>query len=44
MVCTRCGIIGADARPNWLEQRARDSLTAMVVANVGPTALILVKL
>jgi hypothetical protein len=22
MVCTKCGIIGADARPNWLEQRA----------------------
>jgi hypothetical protein len=20
MVCTRCGIIGADARPNWQEQ------------------------
>jgi hypothetical protein len=23
MVCTRCGIIGADARPNWQEQPAR---------------------
>jgi hypothetical protein len=22
MVCTRCGIIGADARPNWQEQPA----------------------
>jgi len=22
MVCTRCGIIGADARPNWREMRA----------------------
>jgi hypothetical protein len=21
MVCTRCGIIGADARPNWQEQQ-----------------------
>ena len=21
MVCTRCGIIGADARPNWREMR-----------------------
>jgi hypothetical protein len=21
MVCTSCGIIGADARPNWREQR-----------------------
>jgi hypothetical protein len=25
MVCTRCGIIGADARPNWREQPARES-------------------
>jgi hypothetical protein len=23
---TRCGIIGADARPNWREQPARESL------------------
>jgi hypothetical protein len=23
MVCSRCGIIGADARPNWREQPAR---------------------
>jgi hypothetical protein len=23
MVCTRCGIIGADPRPNWQEQPAR---------------------
>ena len=22
MVCTRCGAIGADARPNWNERRA----------------------
>ena len=22
MVCTECGMIGADARPNWREQRA----------------------
>jgi hypothetical protein len=28
MVCTRCGIVGADARPNWLEQPARESLRA----------------
>ncbi len=21
MVCTRCGMIGADARPNWSEKR-----------------------
>jgi hypothetical protein len=27
MVCTRCGIIGANARPNWREQPARESLT-----------------
>jgi len=27
MVCTRCGIIGADARPNWLEQPQRETLT-----------------
>jgi hypothetical protein len=26
MVCTACGIIGADARPNWKEQPARESL------------------
>jgi hypothetical protein len=23
MVCTRCGIVGADARPNWQEQSAQ---------------------
>lgn len=23
MVCTRCGIVGADVRPNWREQSAR---------------------
>ena len=27
MVCTCCGIIGADARPNWREQAERPSLT-----------------
>jgi hypothetical protein len=27
MVCTRCGIIGADARPNWLERSPREMLT-----------------
>jgi hypothetical protein len=26
MVCTRCGIIGADARSNWGEQAERPSL------------------
>jgi hypothetical protein len=27
MVCTKCGTIGADVRPNWLEQPERESLT-----------------
>jgi hypothetical protein len=27
MVCTSCGIIGADARPNWKERAQRSSLT-----------------
>ena len=27
MVCMKCGIIGANARPNWQEQPARESLT-----------------
>ena len=27
MVCTGCGIIGADARPNWQERRSREALT-----------------
>jgi hypothetical protein len=29
MVCTGCGIIGADARPNWKQQPARESLTGV---------------
>jgi hypothetical protein len=29
MVCTCCGITGADARPNWREQPARESLTGV---------------
>jgi hypothetical protein len=29
MVCTKCGIVGADARPNWREQPARESLTGV---------------
>jgi hypothetical protein len=29
MVCTRCGIVGADARPNWKERPPRESLTAV---------------
>ncbi|MBV9533065.1 MAG: hypothetical protein JO283_18860 [Bradyrhizobium sp.] len=27
MVCTGCGIIGADARPTWSERPVRPSLT-----------------
>jgi len=26
MVCTRCGIVGADARPNWLKMKASGKL------------------
>ena len=29
MVCTGCGIVGADARPNWKEQPQRESLTGV---------------
>jgi hypothetical protein len=29
MVCTGCGIVGADARPNWKERPARESLTGV---------------
>jgi hypothetical protein len=29
MVCTRRGLIGADARPNWKEQPTRPSLTGI---------------
>jgi hypothetical protein len=27
MSCTKCGTVGADIRPNWLEQPERESLT-----------------
>jgi hypothetical protein len=27
MVCTRCGIVGADVRPNWRERPQSESLT-----------------
>ncbi len=27
MVCSDCGIIGADVRPNWRERPTQDSLT-----------------
>jgi hypothetical protein len=26
MVCTRCGLIGADVRPNWMDQPPRSPL------------------
>jgi hypothetical protein len=29
MVCTRCGIVGAGARPSWREQTARESLSGV---------------
>jgi hypothetical protein len=29
MVCTSCGTIGADGRPNWKEQPPRDTLTGV---------------
>jgi hypothetical protein len=29
MVCSGCGIVGADARPNWKEQPPRESLTGV---------------
>jgi hypothetical protein len=29
MVCTRCGIVGADARPSWKEQPPRETLTGV---------------
>jgi hypothetical protein len=29
MVCTCCGIVGADARPNWTDRQSRPSLTGM---------------
>jgi hypothetical protein len=29
MVCTSCGIIGADVRPNWKERPQPESITGM---------------
>jgi hypothetical protein len=29
MVCTVCGIVGADARPNWQERPTQESLTGV---------------
>ena len=34
MVYTRCGIVGADARPNWREQSTRESLTGRAMASL----------
>jgi hypothetical protein len=28
-MCTGCGIVGADARPNWKEQPERECLTGV---------------
>ncbi len=30
MVCTQCGTIGAEARPNWSERPGRESLTGTI--------------
>ena len=30
MVCTRCGIVGADARPNWGEMKAERELATII--------------
>lgn len=27
MICTQCGVIGAEARPNWSERPQRETLT-----------------
>jgi len=29
MVCTSCGTVGADVRPNWQERAGRESLTGV---------------
>jgi hypothetical protein len=29
MVCTNCGIIGTDVRPNWLKRAKTETLTGM---------------
>jgi hypothetical protein len=29
MVCTCCGIVGADVRPNWQERSQRETLTGV---------------
>jgi hypothetical protein len=35
MVCTRCGIIGADARPNWRERAGDPGTAGRAAANQG---------
>jgi hypothetical protein len=35
MVCPSCGIICADARPNWREQTERPSLTGNAMAKLN---------
>jgi hypothetical protein len=37
MVCTRCGIIGADARLNWQEAPPRETLTGRAMAMTTPS-------
>ena len=39
MVCTRCGIVGADARPNWTERPESDR-RAMAVLSQPAEALL----
>jgi hypothetical protein len=34
-VCTKCGMIGADVRPNWSERPRPESLTG-ALTNTGP--------
>jgi hypothetical protein len=36
MVRSRCGIIGADARPNWREQPMRETLISAVLVRADP--------
>ena len=38
MVCTSCGIIGADARPNWQEPSPRETLDRGAVAMTKPSS------
>jgi hypothetical protein len=38
MVCTSCGIIGADARPNWQEPPPRETPNRDAVAMTKPSS------